>query len=247
MQRLVIPRLFDDKGASDTICVWVPGCATGEEAYSIAILLLEEASRHEIRCGLQVFASDLDDSALAVAREGRYPVAIEADMTEERLRRFFIREGDHYRVTRELRDMVLIARHSLLKDPPFSRVDLISCRNVLIYLDREVQQQVCATFHFALQRAGYLFLGSSENADSPVGAFRAIDRESRIYQRTSIPSEVRVTPRTGAVTFGLEPLPRRTPAPFRAPIEAGVHREALERLAPPSIIVDEFLPGDASL
>ena len=177
---LVIPRLFDDKGAADTIRVWVPGCATGEEAYSIAIQLLEEASRHEIRCGLQVFASDLDDGALTVAREGRYPVAIEADMTEERLRRFFTREGDHYHVTRELRDMVLIARHSLLKDPPFSRVDLISCRNVLIYLDREVQQQVCATFHFALQRSGYLFLGSSENADSPAGAFRVIEREARI-------------------------------------------------------------------
>jgi two-component system CheB/CheR fusion protein len=235
----VIPRLFDDKGASDTIRVWVPGCATGEEAYSIAILLLEEASRHEIRCGLQVFASDLDDSALMVAREGRYPIAIEADMTEERLRRFFTREGDHYRVTRELRDMVLIAKHSLLKDPPFSRVDLISCRNVLIYLDREVQQQVCATFHFALRRSGYLFLGSSENADSPVGAFRVIEHESRIYQHTSVPSEVRVTPRTAAVTFGFEPLPPRTPAAFRAPVEAGVHREALERLAPPSVVVDE--------
>jgi len=235
----VIPRLFDDKGASDTIRVWVPGCATGEEAYSIAILLLEEAGRHEIRCGLQVFASDLDDGALVVARDGRYPIAIEADMTEERLRRFFTREGNHYRVTRELRDMVLIAKHSLLKDPSFSRVDLISCRNVLIYLDREVQQQVCATFHFALHRSGYLFLGSSETADSPVGAFRAIDRESRIYQRMSIPAEVRVTPRTGAVTFGLQPLPPRTPGPFRAPVEAGVHREALERLAPPSVIVDE--------
>ncbi len=244
---LVIPRLFDDKGAADTIRVWVPGCATGEEAYSIAIQLLEEASRHEIRCGLQVFASDLDDGALTVAREGRYPVAIEADMTEERLRRFFSREGDHYHVTRELRDMVLIARHSLLKDPPFSRVDLISCRNVLIYLDREVQQQVCATFHFALQRSGYLFLGSSENADSAAGAFRVIEREARIYQRMSVPSEVRITPRTGAVTFGLEPLPPRTQTAFRAPIEAGVHREALERLAPPSIIVDEFLPGGASV
>ena len=236
---LVIPRLFDDKGAADTIRVWVAGCATGEEAYSIAILLLEEASRHEIRCGLQVFASDLDDNALAVAREGRYPVAIEADMTEERLRRFFTREGDHYRVTRELRDMVLIARHSLLKDPPFSRVDLVSCRNVLIYLDREVQQQVCATFHFALQRSGYLFLGSSENADSPIGAFRPIEREARIYQRASVPSEVRITPRASGVTFGLERLPSRTQTAFRAPVEAGVHREALERLAPPSIIVDE--------
>ena len=125
---LVIPRLFEDKGASDTVRVWVPGCATGEEAYSIAMLLLEEAGRHEVRCGLQVFASDLDENALTIAREGRYPVAIEADMTEERLRRFFIREGDHYRVTRELRDVVLFAKHSLLRDPPFSRVDLISCQ-----------------------------------------------------------------------------------------------------------------------
>jgi two-component system CheB/CheR fusion protein len=234
----VVPRLFDSKGVSDTIRVWVPGCATGEEAYSIAILLLEEAARHEIRCGLQVFASDLDDNALAVAREGRYPIAIEADMTEERSKRFFAREGDHFRVTRELRDVVLFAKHSLLRDPPFSRVDLISCRNVLIYLDREVQHEVCTTFHFALHRSGYLFLGSSENADNPVGMFRALDREARIYQRTSVPAEVRVTPRSGAVAFGFEPLPTRTATAFRAPIEAGVHREALEHLAPPSIIVD---------
>ena len=102
-----------------------------------------------------------------LAREGRYPLAIEADMTDDRLRRFFTRESDHYRVTRDLRDIVLFAKHSLLKDPPFSRVDLISCRNVLIYLDRQLQQQVCATFHFALKPSGYLFLGSSESADSP--------------------------------------------------------------------------------
>ena len=236
---LVIPRLFEGKGVADAIRVWVPGCATGEEAYSIAILLLEEASRHEIRCELHVFASDLDDGALAVAREGRYPVAIEADMTEERLRRFFTLEGDHYRVTRELRDIVLFAKHSLLKDPPFSRVDLVSCRNVLIYLDRELQQHICATFHFALKSPGYLFLGSSESADSPIGMFRIIDREARIYQRAPTPAEARVIPRTGSETLGLEPLPVRTPARPRAPIEAEVHREALERLAPPSLIVDE--------
>ncbi len=244
---LVIPLLFEGKGVADAIRVWVPGCATGEEAYSIAILLLEEASRHEIRCEFHVFASDLDDSALAVAREGRYPVAIEADMTEERLRRFFTLEGDHYRVTRELRDIVLFAKHSLLKDPPFSRVDFVSCRNVLIYLDRELQQHICATFHFALKSSGYLFLGSSESADSPIGMFRIIDREARIYQRSPTPAEARVLPRTGSETFGLEPFPIRTPARFRAPIEAGVHREALERLAPPSLIVDEFLPRDSSV
>ena len=236
---LVIPRLFEEKAVPAPIRVWVAGCATGEEAYSIAMLLLEEAGRQEIQCEIQVFASDLDDVALSLAREGRYPAAIEADVTEERLRKFFTREGDQYQVRRELRDVVLFAKHSLLKDPPFSRVDLVSCRNVLIYLDREVQHEVCATFHFALRLSGYLFLGSSESADGPVGAFRPIDRESQIYQRASIPAEVRVAPRSGAVTFGLERLPPRTSAPFRPQVEAGVHHEALERLAPPSIIVDE--------
>lgn len=236
---LVIPRLFADKESSDTIRVWVCGCATGEEAYSIAILLLEEASRQEIRPQIQVFSSDLDDSALAVARNGRYPVAIEADLTEDRLRRFFTREGDQLVVTRELRDIVLFAKHSLLKDPPFSRVDLVSCRNVLIYLDRELQQQICSTFHFALKSPGYLFLGTSESAENPVGMFRPVDREARIYQRMPIQTEIRVTPRTGPGTLGSEPLQARTPPAFRAPREAGVHREALERLAPPSILVDD--------
>ena len=235
---LVIPSLFEDKGAGDPLRVWAPGCATGEEAYSIAMLLLEEAAKREIRCETQVFASDLDKAALALAREGRYPLAIEADMTDERLKRFFTRENDHYRVTRELRDMVLFARHSLLKDPPFSRADLISCRNVLIYLDRELQQQVCATFHFALRPHGYLFLGSSESADSPAGLFRALDRESRIYQRLSAPADLRLAPRIGP-SFGIEPLPPRAPKPQRTQNEGFVHREALERLAPPSAIVDE--------
>ena len=134
---------------------------------------------------------------------------------------------------------MLFARHSLLKDPPFSRVDLISCRNLLIYLDRELQHQVCATFHYALQPSGYLFLGSSESADNPIGMFRVIDREARIYQRMPLPAEVRVTPRIGARTFDLEPARTRAPSSFRTPSEAGVHREALERLAPPSLIVDE--------
>ncbi len=244
---IVIPRLFEDKAAGDSVRVWVPGCATGEEAYSIAILLLEEVARHDIRCELQVFASDLDDAALTIGREGRYPLAIEADMTEDRLRRFFTRESDSYRVTRELRDVVLFAKHSLFKDPPFSHADLISCRNVLIYLDRELQQQVCATFHFALKPQGYLFLGASETADSPAGMFRAIDRESRIYQRMQIPTGLRVAPRVGPPSFGLEPLASRPPALFRAASDAVVHREALERLAPPSAVVDESLSRHSSV
>ncbi len=235
---VAIPRVFEDKGAGDAVRAWIPGCATGEEAYSIAILLLEEAARRDVRCELQVFGSDLDDAALMIAREGRYPRAIEADMTDDRIKRFFSRENDHYRVTRELRNVVLFARHSLLKDPPFSRADLISCRNLLIYLDRQLQQQICATFHFALAPAGYLFLGSSESADNPIGMFRAVDREARIYQRMPVPSEVPVTPRIGPPHFGPEPLPPRTP-PFRIADQAGAHREALERLAPPSAVIDQ--------
>ena len=236
---LIIPRLFEGKGAAR------PNSGLGSRLRHRrgSLFDCDPAARgggpSEIRSEIQVFASDLDESALAVAREGRYPAAVEADMTEDRLRKFFTREGDQLRVTRELRDIVLFAKHSLLKDPPFSRVDLISCRNLLIYLDRELQQQVCATFHFALKSPGYLFLGSSESADNPVGMFRVIDREARLYQRMSISSEVRVTPRTEVVALGHQPLPPRTTATSRAPVEAAVHREALERLAPPSVIVDE--------
>src|SRR5207302_2241585 len=155
----VLPHLFEDRELEKAVRVWIPGCATGEEAYSVAILLLEEAGRHDLRPPIQVFGSDLDVQALGIAREGLYPTAIATDVSEERLRRFFWREGDHYRVRRELRDLVLFASHSLLKDPPFSRIDLISCRNVLIYLDRELQQQTCSTFHYALNPDGYLLLG----------------------------------------------------------------------------------------
>ena len=151
----MLPQLFEADDATPTVRVWAPGCATGEEVYTIAILLLEEASRHGLRPGLQVFGSDLDSRALAVAREGRYPAAIEADVSEERLRRYFTKEGDGYRVRQELRDVVLFALHDLLKDPPFSHVNLVTCRNVLIYLDRELQEQVCATFHYAINPGGF--------------------------------------------------------------------------------------------
>src|SRR5205085_2309245 len=137
--------------------------------YTIAILLLEEAARHEIRPPMQVFGSDLDARALSLAREGRFPLAIEADVSEDRLRRFFTRDGDQYRVRQEIRDIVLFASHSVLRDPPFSRIDLISCRNLLIYLDQELQEQACSTFHYALNHGGFLLLGASETADYPAG------------------------------------------------------------------------------
>jgi len=190
----VIPQLFHGKLSDRAIRVWVPGCATGEEAYSVAMLLLEQASRQDIRPTIQVFGSDIDAKALAMAREGQYPAAVEADVSEDRLRRFFVKEADHYRVRQELRDLVLFASHSLLKDPPFSRLDLIACRNLLIYLDRDLQEMACNTFHYALNPDGFLMLGTSESADNPSGQFRTFDRKARIYQSSAAPGDLRLLP-----------------------------------------------------
>jgi len=238
LARGVIRRLFEQRGENNGIRAWVPGCATGEEVYSIAILLLEEAGRRDERPELQLFASDLDATALATAREGSYPLAIEADVSEDRLRRFFTREGDHYRIKREVRDLVVFAQHSLLKDSPFSHIDLVSCRNLLIYLDRDLQGQVCATFHYALRTNGYLFVGSSESIERQ-SLFRTINKDARIFQAMERPRELPPLPR---VITG----PRITPVPaltgnYREPKgNYGVeHRQALEGFAPPSMLVDE--------
>jgi two-component system CheB/CheR fusion protein len=156
LQQQVIPRLFEAKPPGESIRVWVPGCATGEETYCIAMLFLEQADAVERRSDIQIFASDPDGEALAFARERLYPAAIAADVSEARLRRFFVHEGDYYRVCKDLREMVLFAAHSLLKDPPFSRLDLISCRNLLIYFQRDLQDKVYELFHYALKPQGYL-------------------------------------------------------------------------------------------
>ena len=235
-----IPNLFANSASGAPIRVWVAGCATGEEAYSVAFLLLEEASRHALRPEIQVFASDMDARALAIAREGRYPIAIEADLTEERLRRFFARDGEYFRVKRDLRDIVLFASHSVLKDPPFSRLDLISCRNLLIYLDRDLQQQVLVTLHYGLSGDGYLFLGTSESAESPEGLFRVVDRDARLYQSAGKSMDRLPTlPRIAGIAAGFEPLaPPSGPPIASARAAHTLHREALEALAPPSILVD---------
>ncbi len=235
----VIPRLFDEEQTRGGIRAWIPGCATGEEAYTIGMLLLEEAGCRDLRPEIQVFGSDLDAEALAIAREGRFPTAIEADISEERLRRFFQREGDHYRVRRELRDIVLFANHSLLRDPPFSRLDIISCRNLLIYMDRELQQQVCNTFHYALNPGGFLFLGASESADQPNGLFTTVDREARIYRSTAGGRR----PALPILLGPRQPLSEGRSVPRNSPSgslgEVMLHRQVLERIAPPSMLVDE--------
>jgi len=236
----VIPLLFDAPGRDRAIRIWAPACATGEEAYSLAILLLEEAARREAPPDIQIFATDLDERALAVAREGRYPPAIATDVSEDRLRRFFVREGDQYRIGREVRDRVVFAAHSLLKDPPFSRINLISCRNLLIYLDRDLQKQVCSALHYALRPNGFLFLGASESADSPSGLFTSIDGDSRIFQALDRPRDKMLSPprlftsARGPETPKAARLPPATPA-----VNSSMRRQALENIAPPSMLVDE--------
>jgi two-component system CheB/CheR fusion protein len=234
----VIPRLYDNDDISGPLRIWVPGCASGEEAYSIAMLFADETARRGARAEAQIFASDLDTTALAIAREGRYPLAVEADIGEERLRKYFTKEADHYRIKREIRDMVLFATHSLLKDPPFSKLHLISCRNLLIYLEKELQQRIISTFNYALKPGGYLFLGSSETAEHPAGLFRAVDRDARIYQciiraagEKDFP-HVFVPPRVGDMPVFSSPVRAGEHAP------APTHQRALELSAPPSVLID---------
>jgi two-component system, chemotaxis family, CheB/CheR fusion protein len=237
----VIPQLFRAKEPTEPIRVWVPGCATGEEAYSIAMLLMEEAARQESPRSMQLFGSDLDTRALPTAREGRFPVAIEVDVSEERLRRFFVRDGDHYRARQELRDIILFASHDLLKDPPFSRIDLISCRNLLIYLDRQLQDQVCGIFHYALNPGGFLLLGSSETAQHSAGLFRTVDHKAHIYQSTAQADKPRLLAHllgrpAGHESFGSAGALLETRGKGNEP---AFHAKALEQGAPPSMLVDQ--------
>jgi len=236
----VIPQLFAGKQSSEQLRVWIAGCATGEEAYSVAMLLAEAADMREAPPAIQMFGSDLDERAISIAREGIYSEADVADLSEERLRRFFARDQTRYRVRRELRDMMLFAHHDIIKDPPFSHLDLVVCRNVLIYLNRAMQQRLIETFHFALRPGGYLFLGGSETADAASDLFAPFDKPARIYEsRTAatrlappmIDAPVLAAPRVETRFPEIRPAERQTPA--------DLHQRLLEQYAPPSIVVTE--------
>ena len=234
-----VAPLFEQVG-EDGIRAWCVGCATGEEAYSLAIVMLEEAARRKVKLPIQIFASDLDEGALATAREGRFPRSIEADVSEERLARFFVDEGTHYRIRKQVREVVLFASHSVLKDPPFLRLDLISCRNLMIYLERSLQEQLLNLFHYSLRPSGYLFLGSAETAESRSELFAQLDREARIYQaKPSSHRHMPTLPHAGSERI-IAPTARRAGQPQdRGTAPAEQHAAALERVAPPSVLVDE--------
>jgi two-component system CheB/CheR fusion protein len=239
IERDVIGQLFDSSDEDHTPRVWVPACATGEEAYSLAMLLAEHASESQRSDAFQVFASDIDEPAIAVARNGVYPASILTDVPPGRLKRFFSREGEHYRIAKPIRERVLFAMHNVLRDPPFSRIDLISCRNLLIYLDRDIQARLLEMFYFALRPGGFLFLGSSESAESGASMFDVVDKKQRIYRARPAARGVRYT--TLLPGRPAEPPPAgRTPAQTspRVAAVADVHQRILEHYAPPSVIVD---------
>ncbi len=181
----VIPKLFAGKHADDVIRIWTTGCSTGEEAYSLAILLVERMEALKQSFIVQIFATDIDSRAIATARAGRYPAGIVADISPERLARFFTIEpdGNAYRIHKGIRDMLIFSEQNVIKDPPFSKLDLISCRNLLIYLDAELQKKLIPLFHYALKLGGMLFLGTSEGIGEFDTLFSVVDRKAKLYQR----------------------------------------------------------------
>lgn len=185
LEAKAIPHLFADKPLGSTLRIWICGCSTGEEAYSLAMLLQEqmEASHHHLK--VQIFATDIDSRAIDVARIGIYPAGIAIDVSAKRLARFFILQPDGvtYRISKTIRDMVIFSEHDLIKDPPFSRLDLITCRNLLIYMSGELQKKLLPLFHYALRPGGLLFLGTSETVGDFEEIFKPLDRQWKLYQR----------------------------------------------------------------
>ena len=241
LQSEVIPRMFENRGVGDQVRVWVLGCATGEEAYSLAILLREHMAKLEAAPSVQIFATDIDGRALASARVGRYSMAIANDVSPERLARWFVREGNTYCVVKELREMCIFSSHNVIKDAPFSRIDLISCRNLLIYLNADLQNRVIPLFHFALRPGGHLFLGPSENVTRHPKLFTPVDRRFRIFRRQETLN--RVLPDFPLTAGGDRRIDPEGPQMSRMRLaEGGIARRAeriAERHVPAYVIVDE--------
>ena len=239
----VFPEILKAKPADAPLRLWVPGCSTGQEAYSLAIALWEFFDDKPLRRPFQIFATDLSDpGSLERARAGLYPESIKAELTPERLHRFFKKEDPFYRIDKSIRDSCVFARQNLTVDPPFSHVDLISCRNVLIYMALALQRRVLPTFHYALNVPGFLVLGSSETVGELNGLFEVMDRANKIYAK-------QVTASRPLVQFAIEGYklpgaagpragaPGSTPADFQKEAD----RLLLSRYAPPGVLVNEHL------
>ncbi|MEX2454937.1 MAG: CheR family methyltransferase [Rhodospirillaceae bacterium] len=235
-----IPKILEGRTEDDEVRIWVPGCSTGEEAYSLAIMLHEKAAHLDSVPRLRVFGSDIDENALHAARLGRYPKGIEADMSPERLEGYFDAEDGTYCIRSHIRDICLFAQHNVLNDPPFSRIDLVSFRNVLIYMNPTLQQQLLPVFHYALRQGGFLFLGPAENATQHPTLFSETDRRCRIYRRIVGSSRLPAFPLAAGGYGDRAPpsLARTSDVPVPPDLSARAARRILASFAPAYIVVD---------
>jgi two-component system, chemotaxis family, CheB/CheR fusion protein len=247
LRKHVYPGLFEERKPDSPVRVWVAGCSTGEEAYSIAITLLEYLWAHtknisQAATAIQIFATDISETSLDCARNGLYTKAAVANISAERLKRFFVAQDGGYQVNKSIRDMCIFARQNLVKDPPFSNLDLVSCRNLLIYLGPLLQRRVIPTLHYALKPNGYLMLGDAESLAGFGDHFSLVDKKDKIYQK-------RKTPARMATCFAATDYsPRRDqdakgglhfPAPFT--VENEVEQMLIDRFVPASVVVNDQL------
>jgi two-component system CheB/CheR fusion protein len=237
----VITPLLAAKRSDEPIRIWVPGCSTGEEAYTMAMLVLDRMRRARKTCPLQIFATDTNNDALEVGRSGRYPIGIAGHISPARLKRYFVKGPDsqHFTVSEALRSAVVFGSQNMFSDPPFGRVDLISCRNVLIYLESDLQKRVLNIFHFALRKEGYLLLGSAESNSMRDDLFNPISKKWRIFQRMgSVRADTLALPtRVGDSRPGFQ-LPVARSAPPLSQVASIAQKLILDRFAPASVLID---------
>ncbi len=236
-----LPALLQSRHDQSALRVWVPGCATGEEAYSLAILFCEAMEKSGVNCSVQIFGTDLDARAIDGARAGVYPANITADVSRERLERHFSRENNIYRVRKEIRETLIFAPHDLIKDPPFTKLDLIACRNLLIYLDGEAQRRLLPVFHYALRPGGLLFLGPSETIGGLTDLFETVDAKWKIYRRKETLAPVQpvleLPTSLSHVTATAQDRARLAARQGPSHTSAVIERLLLARFAPAAVVV----------
>ncbi len=240
----VVAHIVENARPGSTIRVWVPGCSTGQEAYSLAMVLTEQVKKSGRKLGIQIFATDYDLSALATARGGSYSKEeIGQTVSAERLKRFFERKDGRYQVLKQIREQIVFAPQNLTADPPFSRLDLISCRNLLMYLEQPVQQKIIVLFHFALREGGFLFLGTAEATGDREDLFDPVSKKWRIYRRIGIgrPAGIEIPVRpTGQTIPSMGHIPVAPPVP-RLTLASAAQQMLLDRFAPACVMIDRKL------
>jgi two-component system, chemotaxis family, CheB/CheR fusion protein len=244
--QLMAARSLTDSSTKEVLRIWICGCSTGEEAYSIAILLREQMEISSRNFSVQIFATDIDSRAIATARAGLFPNGIASDITPERLSRFFLAEpdGSGYRVQKNIREMLVFSEHDVNKDPPFSKLDLISCRNVLIYLGAELQKKLIPLFHFALKPNGFLFLGSSEGISDFNDLFSTLDRKAKLYQRRAGEASLlnsfrgRLLAPLSAIDTSMPKISGKVTGPVKRPLRELVEQTLLRHLGVSAALVN---------